>query len=395
MRNIHVAIDYLPLSIALFSIVFGSVVAIRFRIPSLIIFLLIGAIIGTYHLIGQTAPISFLGELGSILLLFAIGTEFSIDRLLHTAFKKSSIIAVVEITIAISVLYVALSSSLPFGSALLLALALSITSTGTTFKLLKDLKLVKKFDMMLIVNVSVIEDLIAVFLFSLISSVTLDHSHALQPIAISFAASIILFVVAYYAFNRIFSRVMSKYVRSSEDLLTYSLAILLLFVYLAGSLGLSTAFGAYLAGSIVSGWKGTAAHIERDIKKFSYIFVSFFFLTVGLNVNLNVIDFVLLATVLPVVIMAKAVGIYLGGYAATRDAKKSFYTSAGMLSVGELSLVIVNAAVGSNILPDSYLGLTSFIVFFSTIVSFVIMVKVDKVYGFVYELAHAIGFGVS
>lgn len=131
-------VDYLTLPVILFSFVLGEIIALRFRIPPLIVFLLIGALVGTYGFVQQSDTLSFLGELGSILLLFAIGTEFSIGRLIHDGFGRAGAIAIIEIVIAMGLLYFAFSLWFSQPIAIVLALAFSITSTGTTVKLIQS-----------------------------------------------------------------------------------------------------------------------------------------------------------------------------------------------------------------------------------------------------------------
>jgi Kef-type K+ transport system membrane component KefB len=374
-------IDYLPLSIILFSFVLGSIISIKFKIPSLIVFLVIGALVGTYGFIPQSDILSFMGELGSILLLFAIGTEFSLDGIAKNGFRKAGIIAAIEIILAMVILYLLFSEWFGASIAVLLALAFSITSTGTTVKLLQSLNLSQKFDISQIIKISIIEDLIAVFIFSVLSSFEIMHNQDLSSLAVSFFSSLILFVIAYYASSRVLNKMVYRYNISGEDMLMLALALLLMFVFIATYLDLSAAFGAYVAGSIVGGWKSRYGTIEADIKKFSYVFIAFFFFTIGLSVNLNAINLGLLLIILPIVVIVKLLSIFLGGVSALRDPRKSFFISASMLSIGELSLVIISAAVNASLMPSSFLGLSSFIVFFSIIISYAMIVYADRIYG--------------
>lgn len=148
--------------------------------------------------------------------------------------------------------------------------------------------------------------------------------------------------------------------------------LLLLFVPIATHLNLSAAFGAYIAGSIVSEWKSRNGTLEEDM--------AFFFFAIGLSVNLFAIDYVLLLVVLPLVVAAKFVSLFGGGLAVLKNVKRPFFMAAGMLSIGELSLVIVSAAVGSSIMPESFLGLSSFVVFFSVIISYAMVINIDRIY---------------
>lgn len=371
--------DFLTLALVFFFVVLGSLTALKFKIPALVIFLMLGVLISSTNLVQQNVITNFLSELGSILLLFVIGSEFSIYKLVRSGFKKGVVIAVIEMVFAFSILYYIFLGWFGAQVAILLALAFSITSTGISLRLLQELHLKKHAAITLIAEVSVIEDFIAVLAFTIISSFSLGGGETAPAIVTSILYSLLIFILAYYVFYLVFNKFISRYKIDEDDLLVLSLGILLGFVFLSGALNLSTAFGAYIAGSIVSSWREKGARIERNIKKFSYVFISFFFLTIGMRVDLGSVNFVLLLAMLPLVLLAKGIGVFAASHATLRSIKTAAFVSFGMLPMGELSLVIINAAVTAALLPQSYLGLTAFIVFLSTIISFVLLIKTQRI----------------
>ncbi len=383
-------IDYLSFAIALFAVVLGGAIAIRFKVPSVLIFLMLGALIGTYNLVGQSGLFNTLGQLGSIILLFTIGTEFSLERLIRTGVGRAATIAALEMLISFVLLFVIFSTFVGAAAALLVALAFSITSTGVTVKLFQQLNLSER-NFYLILKVNIIEDLIAVFAYSAVSSLSIEAGHTAVALLASFLISIVLFVIAYYTFSLAFDRIVSKHRIPEDDVLPLAFGVLLLFVYIAASLNLSAAFGAYIAGSIVSGWTKRFRSLEGDLRRFSYLFVSFFFLTIGLSVNLNTVDYALFLFVFPIILIVKFIGVYAGSYVATKSVDTSFFISVGMITRGELSLVIVSSAIAAGLLPQSYLGLTAFVVFFSAMIAYVMLSKAEKLDGAIMRaiMAHA------
>ncbi len=375
-------VEFLALAITAFSLGVGSIIALRLKIPPLIVFLAMGMIVGSYGLLQQNSTITFIGDLGSALLLFSIGTEFSIYKLIHTGFLNETKVALSETIFSFSLLLIILQFWFSIPVALLLALAFSITSTGISLKLLQELNLNKKFDIPLIIKISVIEDLIAVMIFTIISSFSILKGQPLTAIVSSFFISLILFVVAYYAFLVFFNKFLFKFNIKEEDLLMLALGVLLLMVSISDLLGLSTSFGAYISGSIVSTWKDRWKDIDHDLRNFSYIFISFFFLAIGLQVSLNNIDFLLLALMIPIILVIKFAGVFIGSYSVYKSSRTSMLTSFGMLSRGELSLVLVSAAVGSGLLAQSFLGFTAILVLSTVLVSFVLLRKSVDIYTF-------------
>ena len=351
--------EFLALAVTAFALGIASILALRFRIPPIVVFLIMGMVIGTSGYLQQNQEISYLGDLGSALLLFAIGTEFSIYKLFSSGLFKEIRIALIELLFSFIVLYFIFQFLFGAVIAILLALAFSITSTGISLKLLEELGLTKKFDVPMIIKISVIEDLIAVFIFAMISSAEVLHNQPLVGILISFLVSIALFVITYLAFYVFLDKFLFRYEVKEEDLLMLALGVLLLMVSISGVLGLSTSFGAYISGSIVSTWKQRWRGIENDLKKFSYIFISFFFLTIGLKASFLQVDVPLLLLLVPLVLIVKFAGVFLGSYATYRASKLSFFTSVGMLSRGELTLIIVSGAVGAALIPQSFLSLSA------------------------------------
>lgn len=374
--------DFLSVAIALVFLLVGSITAIRFKVPAVVTFLMLGVIVGGLNIIPQNEITTFVAELGSILLLFVIGTEFSVYKIVKSGFKASSLIAVAEICIALAILFTVFSRWFDFTSSLVLALAFSITSTGVSIKLLQELKLKKKFDLHLIAGISIIEDVIAVLIFTFISSLAIFKGGSVGAVALSFVGGLIVFVLAYIFFHTFVNRLFDRFKIKEEDLLVLALGLLLMMVSIATFLGLSAAFGAYVAGSIVNEWKERGKNVEKDLRIFSYVFISFFFFATGLQVNLGSIDFGIVILMIPLVLATKFFAVFVSSLPVIKSRRKSAFTSFGMLPVGELSLVIVSAGVASSLLEPNFLGITSFIVFSSIILSFVFMKNAEKIVTF-------------
>ena len=366
-------IEFLGLAVAALALCIASIISLKLKVPPLIVFLLIGMVVGTLGYLQDNASIAFIGGLGSVMLLFAIGTEFSIYKLFKTGFFREIQAALIELLLSFAILYMIFSIWFDPTTAMIIALAFSITSTGISLKLLQELGLTKKFDIHLIVKISVIEDLITVLVFAIISSISVSSGSPINAVIISFFVSIFLFIIAYYLFSAFLDRFLFRFDIKEEDILMLALGTLLLFVSIASALGLSASFGAYIAGSVVSVWKEKWAALENDMRKFSYIFISFFFLSVGLEVNLANVNVSMLFLILAIILVVKFAGLFVGTQVAFRSYRTSFFTSLGMLSRGELSLIIVSAAVTSGIISQYFLTITALAVLLSVVISAILL----------------------
>ncbi len=366
-------IEFLGLAVAALALCIASIISLKLKVPPLIVFLLIGMVVGTLGYLQDNASIAFIGGLGSVMLLFAIGTEFSIYKLFKTGFFREIQAALIELLLSFAILYMIFSIWFDPTTAMIIALAFSITSTGISLKLLQELGLTKKFDIHLIVKISVIEDLITVLVFAIISSISVSSGSPINAVIISFFVSIFLFIIAYYLFSAFLDRFLFRFDIKEEDILMLALGTLLLFVSIASALGLSASFGAYIAGSVVSVWKEKWAALENDMRKFSYIFISFFFLSVGLEVNLANVNVSMLFLILAIILVVKFAGLFVGTQVAFRSYRTSFFTSLGMLSRGELSLIIASAAVTSGIISQYFLTITALAVLLSVVISAILL----------------------
>lgn len=152
------------------------------------------------------------------------------------------------------------------------------------------------------------------------------------------------------------------------------------FSYLAQALGLSTSVGAFLAGSLVASLpKGKA--LEDALSPFTLALSSIFFLAIGLGVNWSSIaqDGVLLLAFIVGGILFKLAGTGISAYLNGFDSKGAAFAAVAMVPTGEFSLVIASQAVKAGSGHD-LIGLTSALVFFSTVFSSVFIQRSHDVH---------------
>ncbi len=234
--------------------------------------------------------------------------------------------------------------------------------------------------MPLVVKISVVEDLLTVFVFTIINSLSTAGGQPFRAALESLAISLVLFIGISYAFYVFFNKFLFRYSIREEDVLMLAFGLLLLMVSLSGILNLSTSFGAYLCGSIVSSWKDKWKTLDNDLRKFSYIFIAFFFLTAGLSATLHNANYLVLLLLIPFVLIVKFIGVYLGSFAAYRSSRISLFTSLGMMPRGELTLIIVSSAVTAGLLSPIYLGMTAMVVFVIAFISYFMLRDSMRIY---------------
>jgi monovalent cation:H+ antiporter-2, CPA2 family len=147
----------------------------KLRQPVVIGYILAGMVIGPYtppfSLIHDIDTVNTFAELGIIMLLFVIGTEFPLEKL-RSIGRISIIIALSETvgTLVIS-FFVAQAPQLSFFDSIFLALAMSITSTVVTDRILEELKMIRDKSTTLLLAISIVEDIIAIAALGVIQSI--------------------------------------------------------------------------------------------------------------------------------------------------------------------------------------------------------------------------------
>ena len=166
--------DFIVQDFAVVMIVAAIMMAITYRLkqPMVIGYILAGIVIGPFtppfSLIREVGTLNVLAELGIIMLLFVIGTEFPIQRLKRMG-KISFVVGITESTgTLLIVFFTAQALGFAFFDSLFLSLALSITSTVVTIKVLEDLGWIKSKSSTLVLGMLIVEDIFVVTALSVL-----------------------------------------------------------------------------------------------------------------------------------------------------------------------------------------------------------------------------------
>ncbi len=369
--------------ILLFSII-GGVLAARFKQPTVLGVLIAGALIGPHalNLIKSEELLNIAIELGAILLLFLVGIEFSLEKLIQSG-TKAVAIAVAKLGILFFVGYqIALIFGFDALTALFIGVILSITSTVIFLKILEQKGMHKEKSVELLVSVLILEDIFGVFALTFFSSIA---GAQITPLFIAgkLILAVIIISAVYLVIKKIFQPILnwlSAY--STEDTITFmAIGICAFMSYVAHFVGLSTAVGAFLAGNIVSSLRN-ADKFEKAIHPFILTFTSLFFFSIGAVVNFSVIfDHLGLILILFIVsVLCKFLVIGFAMYVfGDVDGRTAAFAGLSMVSLGEFSLLIANEANNTGIGID-LVSITAIIIFLSSLAMTVLVTKVEWVY---------------
>src|ERR687892_923652 len=160
--------DFIVQDFAVIMIIAAIMLIITYKLkqPMVIGYILAGMVIGPYTppftLIQSVETVNVFAELGIIMLLFVIGTEFPIAKLKSVG-RISVIIALPESLGTLLIVYfVAQTLGFSFFDSMFLALAMSITSTVVTVRILEELGTIKDKSTTLILGITIVEDILAI-----------------------------------------------------------------------------------------------------------------------------------------------------------------------------------------------------------------------------------------
>jgi monovalent cation:H+ antiporter-2, CPA2 family len=359
--------DFIVQDFAVIMIIAAIMLIITYKLkqPMVIGYILAGMVIGPYTppftLIQSVETVNVFAELGIIMLLFVIGTEFPIAKLKSVS-RTSIIVGIPEsLGTLIIVYFIAQTLGFSFFDSVFIALAMSITSTVVTIKILEELNVLRDRSSVLILGVLIIEDIIAVSALAILQSTASANSDQVSIIQISLSIGVVL------AFIGSILILGSKFIPNALDKVgkTNDYALLLIVIlglafglsFMAKALGLSVVIGAFLAGVLVAESK-TAAIAKVITIPLRDVFSALFFISIGALMNISLVPlFIGPAIVLILSSFVSKLLIVTGILQLRRyDSSTSLRTGLGLsASRGEMSLIIAKGGQDIGVISSSVL----------------------------------------
>jgi CPA2 family monovalent cation:H+ antiporter-2 len=359
--------DFIVQDFAVIMIIAAIMLIITYKLkqPMVIGYILAGMVIGPYTppftLIQSVETVNVFAELGIIMLLFVIGTEFPIAKLKSVS-RTSIIVGIPEsLGTLIIVFFIAQTLGFSFFDSVFIALAMSITSTVVTIKILEELNVLRDRSSVLILGVLIIEDIIAVSALAILQSTASANSDQISIIQISLSIGVVL------AFIGSILILGSKFIPNALDKVgkTNDYALLLIVIlglafglsFTAKALGLSVVIGAFLAGVLVAESK-TAAIAKVITIPLRDVFSALFFISIGALMNISLVPlFIVPAIVLILSSFVSKLLIVTGILQLRRyDSSTSLRTALGLsASRGEMSLIIAKGGQDIGVISSSVL----------------------------------------
>lgn len=300
--------------------------------------------------------IDFWAEIGIVVLLFSLGLEFSFKKLLNSG--GSAVVTALVVVTGMMGAGFAIGHILHFNTinSLFLGGMLSMSSTTIIIKAFNDLGLRQKKFASLVLAVLIVEDLFAVVMMVLLSSIAINSSvegaELLYSIAKLVFFLLIWFAVGVYVLPSLLNSI--RGFLNPETLLVVSMGLCLGMAVFSVYCGFSMALGAFVMGSILAG-TSYAERIEHVVTPVKDLFGAVFFISVGMMVRPDIIAeywlpiLILSAVVIVGMIVFGTAGMLLTG----QTLKVAIESGFSLTQIGEFAFIIASLGMSLGVLEPT------------------------------------------
>lgn len=357
--------------------VFGEI-AERFGQPAVLGELLGGVAVGVsgLHLVDpHDTTIHLLSELGVIILLFLIGLETDLKKLISAGGPAS---AVAIVGVALPFAFGAGAGHLLGYSAMVsifLGASLTATSVGITARVLSDLGHLQDDESQIILGAAVVDDVIGLVILTLVSTFAgggdLSVMSVAHVILIAFGFVIAAIVIGSYLAPALIRAIVA--IDVARGLFFASMMFAFLLAFLAQKVGSAVIIGAFAAGLVLARTE-KAKQIEREVHDIGQFFIPIFFVVVGAAVDLRSLNpfraetrqFLLIGFVLTLV---GVVGKVAAGFVVTRKGIKRTVVGVGMIPRGEVGLIFAQIGLSAKLLSAGLYSAVALMVMLTTLMT--------------------------
>jgi CPA2 family monovalent cation:H+ antiporter-2 len=299
--------------------------------------------------------INELAEFGIVFLMFTIGLEFSLH---HLKSMKKEVFVYGALQVVLSAAFFGYISNTFFGidakSSIVIGAALALSSTAIVLKVLNENGDIHRPYGRYSLGILLFQDL-AVIPILLMISFFANPDASLSTMLFNTITSgaivlIVMFIVGKYLLGHFFRYVVDT--KTEELFISAVLLIVLASAQFAHSFGFSYSLGAFFAGMMIAETK-YKYQIEADLVPFRDLLLGLFFISVGLQINIQVVyeNFFLIIGLTAAILLAKAVILFLM-ISVFSFAKRAMKTALALAQVGEFSFAVLALAASSNLLDE-------------------------------------------
>ena len=322
--------------------------------PAVLGELVAGVVLGA-SVLGLVDPtvetIHLMAEIGVVILLFEIGLETDLKKLLQVG-GASLTTAVVGVVLPFAGgYYVAALLGLETMVAVVCGAALTATSVGITARVLSDLGRLQDTESQIVLGAAVIDDIVGLIILAIVAQLVAGADVTATGITVTALVAFgfvgVVLVVGRFVVPPIFD--LLARIGKPETLATMALAFAFLIAYLADAAGSALIVGAFAAGLVIAPTRH-AHTVEAGVTRLGHFFVPIFFVVVGASVDVRTFADASVMSVGLALIVVAIVGKLAAGYAPFWFHGKKSVIGVGMIPRGEVGLIFAQMGLTSGVL---------------------------------------------
>lgn len=313
-----------------------------------------------------------LSELGVVILLFAIGLETDLNKLLKVG-VPATMVALVGVVLPFGLGY---AVCLALGQTNLVAIvagaALTATSVGITARVLSDLGRLQDPESQIVLGAAVIDDVVGLVILAIVAGLTQGEAVTTLGVAKTAGVAFGFLIVTLLVGRLVVPKVVPYFSRADLPGTPTIIALVLAFgfAWIAHQAGSAMIIGAFAAGLLVRDTP-EADEIEHGVASLGHFFVPIFFVTVGAGVDLRVLNPIdpenwQTLMVGGLLIVAAVIGKFAAGYAAIGFQGKKSVIGVGMIPRGEVGLIFAQMGMSSGALTTGLFSAITLMVMVTT-----------------------------
>jgi CPA2 family monovalent cation:H+ antiporter-2 len=368
------------------------------KIPPVIGLIVTGIMLGPsgFHVVSDTGLISTLAEMGVVLLLFTIGLDFSVDELnkLKKIVLAGGFAQVLLSGTAIAALSFwlmdAIGRRVSIEEAVILGFSFSVSSTAICLKILSDREELGLQHGRIALGILIFQDIAIVPLMLGLSFLAADKVPSFGELARE-TGIILLFGIGIFGGFRLLMPKVVKIIASlhaREVLVLGALVLCFGAAYLTALIGLSLALGAFVAGVVIAS-TDESHQISRTIDPFREALTSIFFVSVGLLLNVNMIELPWFIVIALVVLAVKGMIMTIISLLLGYSMRVSVMAGMTLAQIGEFSFVLAQSGLNNHLIGQEVFQAMLAIIVVTMVVTPALIAAAP---GFAEQMAPVFGF---
>lgn len=316
-------------------------------------------------------PLFDVAEIGILLLLFSIGLSIDLEKFKKLKVASSEVAAVGAALPFVLGYFAAIIFGFSHVVASLVGTSLVATSVGVSASVLRESRALRTKIGTLIIGAAVADDVIGVILMSAFISLAATGVIQVLDLSLLIMLAILFFLLSLTVGIKAFRKIFEKITLGRESLLLLGMVAVLAFGIITREIGISAIIGAFVVGLMLG-----QTHYVRVLRDYISLigggfFIPIFFVTVGMNFNLNAftsVGFFAIALVI-LAILGKTAGCALGAKLYKFSNRESLTAGIAMIPRAEVALIVAQFGFRQNVIGPNVVSAILVMVVVTTLIT--------------------------